>query len=730
MRPRFCWVQLSLLVLTAATCYPQIDNRANLGMNLWFHTDYNNSLAFTDIVRRARSWGSVARPDLSTGVRVDQLGWPMQDAGLFLHTSLEGNARGQTVPGPAPLPVGIYKIVFAGQAEFIRPSSGTVRNKKYDPKTNTTRADWELKSTDQRHDNISIAFTGTRRLANSGQNSGLTNLRIYLPGFPDNGSVTFTPSFLNLVRQFGIIRFMDWIDANKNPLQKFANRVTPAHASYNLSVGSADFADLDAVTDPKRGVAIEHMIQLCNETDTDMWLNIPALADDDCVRRMLLLVRDGTTGFGKLEAERKLYLEYGNEVWNSFAPAAGFLCFLRASALARDALQAERATGKRHPINFDKIFDGLNPAILTRASETLTPREREVAATIRHRFVAFRIKTISDIARSVFGDGQMMTRIRPILASQFGDAQLTFSTGLRFLDECFGVVRTAAPANSVARRVDQIIFGGGGAPYALGDIRSRDAYFRTFPHAEFRPATRIDAILARGYGIRCVAYEAGTSLGDPVTGAGVLDAVTERTFNNDPRMFKAQADAHRAWLQAGGDTAVYLTLTGDPTFEFARNDQDSASPKLRAYDNMRREALPAVSTGQLVPSKTAFFAGHVPHFYDDGAAVINGGQSVLIDARSFAGRAQLLLPLRTAGRSAVNVTISVETSAVNRGASSLQVLLNGRLLGTVSVPANSVATFQLAGAQGAAQLQGGLNVLTLRAATGQTEVRRVRVVGR
>ena len=84
MRLSIYWAQLSVLVLTAATCYPQADNRSNLGMNLWFHTDYNNSFAFTDIVRRARSWGSVARPDLSTGVRVDQLGWDMDGYRQFL----------------------------------------------------------------------------------------------------------------------------------------------------------------------------------------------------------------------------------------------------------------------------------------------------------------------------------------------------------------------------------------------------------------------------------------------------------------------------------------------------------------------------------------------------------------------------------------------------------------------------------------------------------------------
>jgi len=682
-------------------------------MNLWFHTDYNNSFAFTDIVRRARSWGSVARPDLSTGVRVDQLGWPMQDAGLFVHTSLEGNALGQTVPGPAPLPVGIYKIVFTGQADLIRPSSGSVRNKRYDPKTNTTRADWELRSTDQRHDNISIAFTGTRRLANSARNTGLTNLRIYLPGFPDNGSVTFTPSFLNLVRKFGIIRFMDWIDANKNPLVNFDDRVTPAHASYNLTVGSNDLPDLD-FTGPMRGVAIEHMVQLCNEADTDMWINIPARATDDCVRQMLLLIRNGGGGFAGLEPDRRLYIEYGNEVWNSLG--AFFQCFPRVSSLARLALEANR----NHPINFDGLLGDLNPLILTRPGGELSGDEPFVAAQMRHRFVAFRIKTISDIAREVFGNDQMITRVRPILASQLGDGQTTLSTGLRFLDEFVGVVR---PGNPVARRVNEIIFGGGGAAYAVSDTASRDAYFRSFPQADFAPAVRIDSVLARGYGIRHVAYEGGPSLGDPLTGEG-SDAATERRFLADSRMRTAFATAHNLWMQSGGDIFVYYVLTGDPTFEFAANDGDATSMKMTGYNDIRRRPAPPVAVGSQVPA--TFTIGNAQHSLNDGSSVINNGGAVLLNDNEFVGQTQFLVPVRTQDNAPRNVTISVETSGIDRGTTSFKVLLNGRSLGRITVPAGSAPLFRTP-PSGTTTLESRLNVITLRATSGQTEVRRIRV---
>jgi hypothetical protein len=722
---------LLVLLLVLASCVPahsQVDNRENIGMNLWFHSDFNNSFAFTDIVRRARNWGTVANAANSTGVQVDALGWPRQDAAVFLHTSIDDNAQGQLVRGPAPLPAGTYRIVFTGRAGQINPSVGRIANQRYTRSSNTTRANWILESDDTRHDNVTMAFTGTRRTANAQSNTGLTNLRIFLPGFPDDGSETFTPAFRRIVRKFGIVRFMDWVDANKNPLRNFADRVTPEHASYNMVVNSDDLPDFN-FTGPGMGVAIEHMVQLCNETDTDLWLNIPARATDDCVRRMLRLIRNGRGSFRGLEAQRRLYLEYGNEIWNSFAPQNGLLCFLRVSELTRSALQRERNRDERHPINFDGLFDGFAPAILTAANDTLNGEQQQVAAQMRHRFVAFRLKTISDIAREVFGESQMMTRIRPILASQFGDGQQTFSTGLRFLHEFCGRERTnTTPANPVARRVNEIVFGGGGAPYSFGDNTSRDVFFARFPHPDFAPSSRVDAVLARGYGIKYVAYEGGPSLGDAVTGAGTLDARTERRFNNDERMRQALVDAHNAWMRAGGDIFVYYVLTGDPTFEFARKDSDARTPKMQAIEDIKTTRFPRVTTGQTVPA--TFAAGSARHLLDEGNAILENGNLTLLRENSFVGRSQLFVPVRTENGRAANATIRIETDGVDRGESSFDVLFNGRSLGRITVAAGSARAFQSPGTTANVRLQAGLNVITLRAARGESAVGRIRVAAR
>jgi hypothetical protein len=52
------------------------------------------------------------------------------------------------------------------------------------------------------------------------------------------------------------------------------------------------------------------MIELCNVTGNDMWLNVPCYADEQYIRELAKLVHDN------LDPALKVYLEWGNETWN------------------------------------------------------------------------------------------------------------------------------------------------------------------------------------------------------------------------------------------------------------------------------------------------------------------------------------------------------------------------------------------------------------------------------
>ena len=105
----------------------------------------------------------------------------------------------------------------------------------------------------------------------------------------------YAPEFVQSLKPFGVIRFLDWSGANGNaPSVTWATR-TPTNV---MAPRGPD------------GVALENVIALATQTNVDPWFNIPWNADEDYVRHMAQLVHD------TLPANRRVYVELGNEVWN------------------------------------------------------------------------------------------------------------------------------------------------------------------------------------------------------------------------------------------------------------------------------------------------------------------------------------------------------------------------------------------------------------------------------
>ena len=105
----------------------------------------------------------------------------------------------------------------------------------------------------------------------------------------------FDPTFIERTQPFGVIRFMDWGKTNGSPIEHWRQR---PHKSDMTQTGGG-------------GVAIEYMIDLCNELHADPWFCIPHGADDDYVRQFAELVKK------RLHKDATVYVEYSNEVWNS-----------------------------------------------------------------------------------------------------------------------------------------------------------------------------------------------------------------------------------------------------------------------------------------------------------------------------------------------------------------------------------------------------------------------------
>lgn len=130
------------------------------------------------------------------------------------------------------------------------------------------------------------------KISGASADDPIRNVRLWMPGF-ENARCTFHPLFLERLRGFKVLRFMDWQCTNYSTLREWSQRTTP---------------EAETQTGPG-GVAVEHMIELCNELDASPWFCMPHMASDSFVLEFAKLVK------ARLKPELKVYLEYSNEVW-------------------------------------------------------------------------------------------------------------------------------------------------------------------------------------------------------------------------------------------------------------------------------------------------------------------------------------------------------------------------------------------------------------------------------
>jgi hypothetical protein len=114
---------------------------------------------------------------------------------------------------------------------------------------------------------------------------------IHLESF-DEGAV-FHPAFLARIGDAETLRFMDWMRTNNSTLARWDDR--PRIHDYSWE---------------RRGVPLEILIRLANDTGAEPWFTLPHLADDDFVRRFAEMVR------ARLRRDLRAWVEYSNEVWN------------------------------------------------------------------------------------------------------------------------------------------------------------------------------------------------------------------------------------------------------------------------------------------------------------------------------------------------------------------------------------------------------------------------------
>lgn len=113
----------------------------------------------------------------------------------------------------------------------------------------------------------------------------------------------WNPVWLEQLEPYACLRFMDWGNVNWSQLTTWSQRRLPTADNYEAYIDGGS-------TPPNPGLAYEWMIDLCNRTDKDMWVCIPAQADANFSVQLATLIHS------KLKPSLRVYVEYSNETWN------------------------------------------------------------------------------------------------------------------------------------------------------------------------------------------------------------------------------------------------------------------------------------------------------------------------------------------------------------------------------------------------------------------------------
>ncbi len=318
------------LLVCASFCHAQIQRPA--GINLVAVDYHSTEYIFTDAFKQARTWiphtpGQVSEWNSGVDIPVGENGYPIEipyDNGINPPQIVRGILF---TNGIGHYPSGNYrlKVSGAGQVRVWGATTSTVYTAPVDV----------LIPVNSSRDRIFI------EIEESLKENPIHDIKFIFPDYVNNYQTEeFTKEIRDFLSNFQTIRFMNWLKINRAENELWENRTTKDDVTQ-----SGEF-----------GVAWEYVIDLCNKTQKNAWINIPHRADDNYISELATLFRDN------LDPNLKIYIEYSNETWNT-----NFFQYRETAAYAQDlgytGTEWERArkyTAKRSADTFH-IFETVFP---------------------------------------------------------------------------------------------------------------------------------------------------------------------------------------------------------------------------------------------------------------------------------------------------------------------------------------------------------------------------------
>ena len=330
---------------------PQL--RSAVGTNLNSITYYSTEVPFVDIMKSASAWvsGDATTWDNGQALALDANGW------------VQSLAPGQIARSTLLVehyPAGTYLVRYKGQGTLQFGDAAAVIDGSQAPGSLLIQLT---------PGNVGLYM----QISDTNPADYLRDIQIIMPGGICEGdpftyvadasgctgrflsfaaysrSIIFYPVFLNQLRNYSVLRFMDWMKTNgngpnPNPVLTWTDRTPLSYRTWTKDSGAP----------------IEVMIALANKVGAHPWFNVPHQADDTYVQNFATAVK------GRLDGALGLYVEYSNEVWNAIFPQHAY-------AIAQGALQTPPIDGVQyHALRsraVGKLFD--NTVGLARAVTVL-----------------------------------------------------------------------------------------------------------------------------------------------------------------------------------------------------------------------------------------------------------------------------------------------------------------------------------------------------------------------
>lgn len=281
-----------------------------VGTNLDGLAYWNPGLAVLDVMKASGRWLPQTEAEYDTGepILLDAHGWVRRLPARHSdgrYTSVLVNVLHDN---PAAVPQARYVVMFAGKGTLAAVAVG----------------------------GSTMVSTAPGRLVVQAASNGGVYLRITALNLGDplrdirvvredrlalyEAGLTFNPDFVDKLRGFHVLRFMDWMQTNMlfdktgralagdraidaAPLLDWRHRPTPGDHRWG---------------DGSRGMPVEALVEIANRAGAEPWFNMPVNADDGYIRAFADYVH------ANLRSDLRVRVELSNEVWNRAFPQARY----------------------------------------------------------------------------------------------------------------------------------------------------------------------------------------------------------------------------------------------------------------------------------------------------------------------------------------------------------------------------------------------------------------------